>query len=136
MRIVCSWCEREGRADPVIRVVEPVEDVRVSHGMCNEHALGMLLASRYADSEAGVPRRRLRVIVRSDRPDLRAWLTQALAAIDDVQIVVDRRLSERRRRQLPVSRERRVAARRRQDVTASLESMGWAGVLEPFGAGC
>jgi len=136
VRIVGSWCQREGRADPLIREVEPREDERISHGMRNEHALGVLLASRYAGFAAGVPRRRLRVTVRRDRPDLRAGLTQALAAIDDVEIVVDRRRGERRRQQRPVSRDRRLSARRRAAVAANLESMGWAGVLEPIGAGC
>ena len=41
MRIVCAWCEHEGR--PVeMGVREPLEDSTVTHGLCPAHSVALL----------------------------------------------------------------------------------------------
>jgi hypothetical protein len=46
-------------------------------------------------------------------------------ASETVDVIFDRRMGERRRRREPAAVERRRAERRRQDVTRSLETLGW-----------
>jgi len=41
-------------------------------------------------------------------------------------VILDRRVRDRRGRQEPVSGERRVAERRQRDVTSDLQVSGWA----------
>ena len=42
------------------------------------------------------------------------------------EVILDRRLVERRHREAPVSAERRRSDRRQRDVTADLRVFGWA----------
>src|SRR5258707_13697072 len=36
MRVVCAWCQDEGRSR-LLRVGEPLEDTSETHGICNRH---------------------------------------------------------------------------------------------------
>ena len=36
MRVVCSWCEAEGKR-AIVREKEPFEDPEETHGVCPEH---------------------------------------------------------------------------------------------------
>jgi hypothetical protein len=36
MKVICAWCEAEGRP-AVVREKEPVEDPDETHGVCKEH---------------------------------------------------------------------------------------------------
>ena len=63
------------------------------------------------------------VIVSRQHPDLYVYLRDRFAAGADVEVVLDRRLGERRREQTAVARERRRRDRRsRPDIDAQLHS--------------
>jgi hypothetical protein len=67
---------------------------------------------------------RLLVIVARDAPGRFAYLKH-LYGSETVEVIVDRRVRERRRRpQLAVS-ERRWQSRRRRDLSEELKSFGW-----------
>jgi len=36
MRLICAWCEREGRP-AALAEVEPVENLAETHGLCEDH---------------------------------------------------------------------------------------------------
>jgi hypothetical protein len=36
MRVICSWCEAEGKP-AVVREKEPLDDPEETHGVCSEH---------------------------------------------------------------------------------------------------
>jgi hypothetical protein len=36
MRVICSWCEAEGKPS-VVREKEPLNDLEETHGVCPEH---------------------------------------------------------------------------------------------------
>ena len=36
MRVVCAWCEAEGKSE-FIREKEPFDDPAETHGICSEH---------------------------------------------------------------------------------------------------
>ncbi len=81
-----------------------------------------------ARGEAGArPRPRQLVIVARDREWLFDYVARAFAGNDTVQVLLDRRVGERRRSAdrtgLP---ERRRGERRRQDVASQLRGLGWA----------
>src|SRR2546430_16265717 len=40
MRVVCAWCQEEGRSR-LLRVGEPLEDTSETHGICNRHQQGI-----------------------------------------------------------------------------------------------
>jgi hypothetical protein len=68
---------------------------------------------------------RLLVIVSRDAPGRFVYLKH-LYGNDTMEVIVDRRVRERRlRRQLAVN-ERRWATRRRRDVTDELATLGWS----------
>jgi hypothetical protein len=63
------------------------------------------------------------VIVSRQHPDLYVYLRDRFAAEGDVEVLLDRRLGERRREQTAVARERRREDRRsRSDIDALLRS--------------
>jgi hypothetical protein len=63
------------------------------------------------------------VIVSRQHPDLYVYLRDRLAAAADVAVILDRRVGERRRKQIPVERQHRRRDRRsRPDVDAQLRS--------------
>lgn len=51
---------------------------------------------------------------------------ERLAGKDDVEVVLDRRFRERRRRDSPAATEQRRVTRRRHDIEATLDNLGWA----------
>lgn len=63
-------------------------------------------------------------IVSRARPGAYAYLKHVFAS-DTVDVLLDRRVGERRRRQAPAAFERRRADRRQRDVTVVLETFGW-----------
>lgn len=77
------------------------------------------------DQEAGTVVGRLLVIVSRDAPGRFVYLKH-LYGNDTVEVIVDRRVRERRlRRQLAVN-ERRWVTRRRRDLTDELTAFGWS----------
>jgi len=65
-------------------------------------------------------------IVSRHRPKLQEYLQQEFAGNDEVAIIVDRRLGERRLREVEHGQERRQTDRRQALVDERLRSMGWA----------
>jgi hypothetical protein len=64
------------------------------------------------------------VIVSRQHPDLYVYLRDRFAAAADVAVILDRRVGERRRKQVPAEREHRRRDRRsRPDVDAQLGSL-------------
>ena len=65
-------------------------------------------------------------IVSRHRPKLHEYLQQEFAGNADVAVIVDRRLGERRLREIEHGSERRQIDRRQDEVDERLRSMGWA----------
>ena len=65
-------------------------------------------------------------IVSRHRPKLHEYLQQEFAGNAEVAVIVDRRLGERRLREVDRGPERRQADRRQSLVDERLGSMGWA----------
>jgi hypothetical protein len=40
MRVLCAWCEKEGKP-PLIGEKEPLDDPTESHGLCPEHRVAL-----------------------------------------------------------------------------------------------
>ncbi|HXG05685.1 MAG TPA: hypothetical protein VNO23_19995 [Candidatus Binatia bacterium] len=79
-----------------------------------------------ADHDASRRTRQILLVAR-DRERLFEYLKRAFAGNDTVQVLLDRRVGERRR-SAPEGRlpERRRSDRRRQDVSSQLRGLGWA----------
>jgi hypothetical protein len=70
---------------------------------------------------------RLVFIVSRQRPELFNYLRREFAGNDDVDVIVDRRIADRRLREAPADMiERRRTDRRQDHVDDRLQSMGWA----------
>lgn len=67
---------------------------------------------------------RLLVIVSRDAPGRFAYLKH-LYGSETVEVIVDRRVRERRRRHQLAVNERRWQSRRRRPVTEELDNFGW-----------
>ena len=65
-------------------------------------------------------------IVARHRPKLHEYLQQEFAGNDEVTVIVDRRLGERRLRELGHDAERRQTDRRHAEVDERLRALGWA----------
>ena len=107
MRAICAWCRAEGSpADLGER--EPLEDRVETHGLCQRH-LTQLLGVARARPSAGL---RLLIVVKRGDQNLYENVTWAMAGVEGVHVLVDRRHGERRREARPVPLERRQADRR------------------------
>jgi hypothetical protein len=73
--------------------------------------------------------RRQLFIVARDREKLYEYVKRAFAENPTVQVVLDRRVGERRRSGMSRIPNRRGADRRRADVAGQLRALGWAIVL-------
>ncbi|MDP2701632.1 MAG: hypothetical protein Q8P98_06140 [Candidatus Rokubacteria bacterium] len=116
MRAICAWCRAEGSpADLGER--EPLEDPDETHGFCQRHLTQFLAAARSRPS-AGL---RLLIVVKRSDQSLYEYLTRAMAGVEGVHVMVDRRHGERRREARSVPGERRQADRRQsRDVVHSI----------------
>jgi hypothetical protein len=73
------------------------------------------------------------VVARSEE-SLHSYLTKSFSDLETVQVLLDRRLSERRHTQAPTGSERRRGSERRNhDVSRSLAELGWAVVRRDAG---
>jgi hypothetical protein len=68
---------------------------------------------------------RLLLVVSRKEPERYAYLQHILGS-ETVDVILDRRVEERRGRQTPVVVERRRAERRQRDITDDLRTLGWA----------
>jgi len=71
--------------------------------------------------------RRYRFVVKRDNEPLYEYLVRALAELDEVEVILDRRVEPRRRGPGPPGRERHGTERRVQTrVDDGLREFGWA----------
>lgn len=107
MRVVCAWCQEEGRGR-VLRVVVPLEDASETHGICDRHqqAILELFPSR------SFPETRWLFVVSPTEPGAYTHLASVMRDVKGVTVIVDRRRGERRRGGERPAQERRRAERR------------------------
>jgi hypothetical protein len=65
-------------------------------------------------------------IIAASRPDLMDHAVRTFGAVGNVQIVMDRRVAERRRSERASSRESQARNRRRRDIDERLRTQGFA----------
>ena len=107
MRAICAWCQAEGLpADLGPR--EPLDNPDETHGLCQRH-LKHFLAEARSRPLAGL---RFLIVVKLDDQDLYDYLIRAMAGLDGVHVMVDRRNRDRRRDARSMPGERRQASRR------------------------
>jgi len=68
---------------------------------------------------------RLLLVVVREEPGRYAYFKHTYSS-DTVEVIIDRRMSERRRGESRVGLERRQASRRRRDLSPDLQAFGWA----------
>jgi hypothetical protein len=65
-------------------------------------------------------------IVARERQDLYDHLRRAFADTPAVEVILDRRVGERRQHPLPADTERRQRDRRLRDISSDVQGLGWA----------
>lgn len=107
MRILCAWCEQEGEpAD--LGESEPLSDPTETHGICGRHwqeVLGTLPSRSFPGIE-------LLIVVAATETRLYERLRRTMAGVSGVKVILDRRRTERRADNGPVTQERRKFDRR------------------------
>jgi hypothetical protein len=107
MRVVCAWCQREG-TPALLGEREPLDDPTETHGICERHRRH-LLADAYTRVQSGV---RLLFVIAPGETKLYDYLMRSFAGLAGVEVIMERRLRDRRRSSLRVAHERRVRERR------------------------
>jgi len=70
-------------------------------------------------------------IISWSNPSRYEMVQQRVAGMNDVEVILDRRFRERRRRDHTPGVERRRTDRREHDVDVPLDQLGWAMVVLP-----
>ena len=70
-------------------------------------------------------------IISWSNPSRYEMVQQRVAGMNDVEVILDRRFRERRRRDQSPGIERRRTDRREHDVDVPLDQLGWAMVVRP-----
>jgi hypothetical protein len=131
MKVVCAWCVLEGQPGD-LGEREPLDDPQQTHSICASHTTQVLeaLPSRSFPNAA-----LLIVVSRNDTP-LYEHLKWSFARVPGVQVIVDRRVGDRRSRQGSIADERRrVATRRIRQGRSSPLGMFTAVRFTPSGIG-
>jgi hypothetical protein len=108
MRALCSWCKAEG-SPAFLGEREPLENPIDTFGVCPRHMAAVLTAPRLRPSTNG---QLLLIVVALKDRGLYEYLSRGLADVEGVQVLLERRQSERRGRPREVSWERRQGDRR------------------------
>jgi hypothetical protein len=105
MRVICAWCQREGRSW-LLRIGEPIDDTSETHGICDRHQQAMLemFPSR------SFPSTRWLLVVSPGEPAAYNHLTTVMRGVDGVTVIFDRRSADRRH-----GDERPIVERRQGD---------------------
>jgi hypothetical protein len=108
MRVLCAWCCREGLPG-YIGEREPLDNPEPTHGVCAHHKAQLLesLPSR------SFPDTQVLIVVHRSNTALYERLKLSLAAMSHVEVIVDRRVSDRRTAPGQGSHGRRHARTRR-----------------------
>ncbi len=115
MKVLCAWCSREGRP-AYLGEREPLENPEPTHGVCAHHKAELLesLPSR------SFPNAEVLIVVHGNNTALYERLKLSLAAKPWVNVIVDRRVSDRRAAPAQGSNQcGRVRARRIREGTIS-----------------
>jgi hypothetical protein len=116
VKAYCAWCRQEGR-DGDLGEREPLDDLRETHGICDRHQQE-LLATLPSNSFPGLE---LLVIIAPKEATLYDYMRSRLTGVKGVQVMVERRRTERRRQGRAVSDDRRKRDRRvRRGQTSAL----------------
>jgi hypothetical protein len=113
VKALCSWCQAEG-VPAYLGEREPVDNPGETFGVCSRHMIEVLTAPR---SRPSTSVQLLIVVALGDR-SLYEYLCRRLATIEGVQLLLERRQSERRGERRSVSLERRQTERRQQRPAA------------------
>ena len=97
---------------------EPLEDPVETHGLCQRH-LTEFLGAAHSRPMAGL---RLLIVVKRGDQNLYEYLTRAMAGVEGVRVLVDRRHDDRRAEARSTPGEGRQADRRRS--RGVVQSMG------------
>ena len=107
MRIVCAWCQSEGRPY-LLRVGEPLDDTSETHGICDRHQQEIFEMF----PSLSFPSTRWLFILAVSEPGAYEHLATAMRNVPGVTVIVDRRRGERRHGGKWAAAERRRAERR------------------------
>jgi hypothetical protein len=107
MRVICAWCQQEGRAG-LLRVREPLDDDSETHGICERHQQAIFEGF----PSASFPSTRWLFIVPAADAARYDHLVQLLRDVAGTTVIVDRRRGERRRGGERVAPDRRRFERR------------------------
>ncbi len=108
MKVVCSWCQSEGKPG-LIGEKPPLDDATETHGICRQHEQ-QVLETFPAASFPGVD---LLIVVHPKEQALFQYLERRWAGVRGVKVMLDRRRGERRRGRQPAESERRERPDRR-----------------------
>src|SRR5919201_7080166 len=107
MRVICAWCQQEGRSG-LLRIREPLDDPGETHGICERHQQQIFEAF----PSASFPTTRWLFIVPARDPAGYRHLAQLLRDVPGTTVITDRRQGEPRRGGAPPAGERRQVERR------------------------
>jgi hypothetical protein len=110
MRVVCAWCEREGKPS-YLGEREPYDNLTTTHGICPRHieqALEALPSQSFPDAE-------MLIVVRRTDTDLHEYLLQRFAGVPGVEVILERRQPDG-----PVDERERKERRIRQGAVSGL----------------
>jgi hypothetical protein len=108
MKLLCAWCRVDGKVE-YLGEREPRDDDMPTHGICTDHQQQLLsrLPSR------SFPDVVLLLVVRQHDAALYERLRSSFAGTPHVEVILDRRWTDRRAVQRPVLEERRRTRTRR-----------------------
>lgn len=107
MRVVCAWCQHEGRPY-LLRVGEPLDDTGETHGICDRHQQAILEMF----PSTSFPLTRWLFIVSAEHSGSYEHLSIVMRDVPGTTVILDRRREERRRGGGPRTPDRRRAERR------------------------
>lgn len=119
MRVICAWCEREGRSG-LLRVREPLDDHTDTHGICERHQQEVFETF----PSNSFPSTRWLFIVPSGDVTRYEHMVNLLRDVPGATVIVDRRHGERRQSADPAAPDRRRFDRRVR--RPELNSLGYA----------
>jgi hypothetical protein len=107
MRVICAWCQQEGRAG-LLRVREPLDDPSETHGICERHQRTVFEGF----PSTSFPSTRWLFIVPAGDAARYEHLVKLLKDVSGATVLLDRRRGERRQGGEPAAPNRRRFERR------------------------